>query len=590
MGYSEPSIVSDHPYAAARRLFREVLRGRAAQVWIVAALSAANGIAQGAAVALLVPLLGAAGVPIPDAGAVSRLDLLIRRAFSLVGQQPSLPAVLLVFVAVAWIQAAIERRELIETARVEQGVELELRHALYASLLRARWSFFTQRRGSDLAHAITRDADRAAVAVSYLLRALGQVISALVYLGFAFVISPMVTIAALSGGLVLTFALRRTFRQAYGTGVTLSETSTETLALVTQHVEAIKLVKSFGAEARTLAAFDDLADRSGQVAVEATRAHAGAHVASAAGSATLLGVLLFVALAWLKLPAAATLVLAFLFWRLIPRLMDVQHSLRDALHEIPGYEAVQNVLADAAAAQEAEAPRTVARPVIGLREALRFDAVDFAYAGGPLVLSGVDASIPAGRITVITGASGSGKTTLVDLALGLLRPTAGRIVLDGRPLSDALLDSWRNAVAYVPQESLFVHDTIRENLRWARPDATEDEMRAALHNAGADGFVDRLPRKLDTVVGDRGVRFSGGERQRLSLARALLRRPTLLVLDEPTSALDAESEARVLAVLAGLRGMVTTLMVTHRPAPLRQADVVYLMAAGRLRPQVSGAV
>ncbi len=583
--------MTDRPLASAWQLAHDVLRGRAARVWLVALLSTANGAAQGVTVVLLVPLLGAAGVAIPGGGAVGTIQRVVTRAFALAGLAPSLAAVLALFVIVAWLQAVVQRLDFVESERLEQDAERALRTSVYAALLHARWDFFTQRRSTDLAHALTRDADRAAVAVSHLLRGLGEAISAAVYLALALAVSVPATIAALFGGLLLAAALRPTLRAAHRTGVALSEVSAETLAVTTQHVEGIKLVKSFGAEERTLAAFDGLADRSARAAVDATRAYAGAHVATAAGSATLLAAVLFATLAWLHLPAAATLVLAFLFWRLLPRLMDVQRSLRDAVHEIPGYEAVRRVLVDAAAAREAP-PRVAesAAAPFALRDAVRFADVFFAHPGGADVLAGATARFPAGRFTVITGASGAGKTTIVDLVLGLLRPTAGRILLDGTPLADDRLEAWRASVAYVPQEPLFFHDSIRANLLWARPGATEPELLAALRQADAGGFVDRLPRGLDTVMGDRGVRFSGGERQRLSLARALLRRPTLLVLDEPTSALDAESEARVLAAVAALRGTTTTLMVTHRPAPLRQADVVYGLEGGRLLAQLSGAV
>ncbi|MDE3216507.1 MAG: ABC transporter ATP-binding protein, partial [Gemmatimonadota bacterium] len=375
--------MADRPLASARQLARDVLRGRAGRVWLVAVLSVVSGAAQGATVMLLVPLLGAAGVPIPGSGAVGAIQRGIAHAFALVGLAPSLPAVLAAFVAVAWLQAAVQRRELVESMRLEQDVERDLRTSLYAALLQARWEFFTARRSSDLAHVITRDADRAAVAVSFLLRGLGQAISAVVYLGFAVAVSVPATVAALLGGSLLATALRPTLRTAHRTGVALSETSAETLAMAMQHVESIKLVKSYGAEDRTLAAFDALAGRSARAAVDATRAHAGAHVATAAGSATLLAAVLLATLAWLHLPAAATLVLAFLFWRLLPRLTDVQHSLRDAFHELPGYEALQRVRTAAVTAREAAA-RPAAPPAApsALRDAVRFDGVRFAHPGG----------------------------------------------------------------------------------------------------------------------------------------------------------------------------------------------------------------
>lgn len=577
--------------ANAWRLARAVLEGRHWRVALVIGLSLVNGFAQGAAILLLVPMLRAAGVPV-SAGTVGRIDHVVSAAFQMFGLTATLPAVLIAFVAIAWLQASIERWEIVEGARIEQEVERELRTGLYAAMMAARWSYFTRHRASDLAHAITRDADRAAVAASYLLRAGGQVVSAVVYLAFALAISPMATVACICGGGVLALVFRGTFRAAYATGTALSDVSTDTLAMVSEHVDAIKLVKAFGAEQRTLAAFDVLADRSARAVVDATRTHAGAHVATAAGAATLLAAVVFVALHWLQLPVAATLVLVFLLWRLLPRLMDVQQSLRDAIHELPGYETVLRVRTECVAAREAApAGRGASTDVpIVLRDALRFDKLVFAYDGAPAVLRGVDASVPVAKVTAITGPSGAGKTTLADLVLGLLRPTSGRILLDEEQLTDAQVDAWRRAVAYVPQEPLLLHDSVAANLRWARPDATDDEMDRALWQADAGDFVRRLPNGLDTVVGDRGVRLSGGERQRVALARALLRCPTLLVLDEATSALDSESEARILHAIDALRGSTTVLLMTHRVAPLRHADVVYVLDGGVLRHQLSDAV
>jgi ATP-binding cassette subfamily C protein len=169
----------------------------------------------------------------------------------------------------------------------------------------------------------------------------------------------------------------------------------------------------------------------------------------------------------------------------------------------------------------------------------------------------------------------------VDLLLGLLTPQEGRILVDGTPLTPALIGAWRRQVGYVPQETLLFHATIRENLLWVRPDATDEEMSEALRLAAADGFVANLPRGLETVVGDRGVLLSGGERQRLSLARALLRRPRLLVLDEATSSLDSENEMRIQKAIDGLHTQVTMVIVAHRLSTIRSADFIYVLDHGR---------
>ncbi|HEY0832742.1 MAG TPA: ATP-binding cassette domain-containing protein, partial [Azospirillum sp.] len=220
-------------------------------------------------------------------------------------------------------------------------------------------------------------------------------------------------------------------------------------------------------------------------------------------------------------------------------------------------------------------------PAPPLTGALVFDSVTYRHrADGAPALDRVSLEIPAGRFTAVVGPSGAGKSTLADLVLGLVPPGEGRILVDGRPLDGAARRAWRRRVGYVPQDAFLFHDTIRANLLAA--DATDESLWAALEQVAAAGFVRRLPDGLDTVVGDRGARLSGGERQRLALARALLRRPDLLVLDESTSALDAESEARILEALERLRGQVTVVVVAHRLTTVRGADHVVVLDAGRV--------
>lgn len=194
----------------------------------------------------------------------------------------------------------------------------------------------------------------------------------------------------------------------------------------------------------------------------------------------------------------------------------------------------------------------------------------------------VSLDIPAGQTVAFVGSSGSGKSTMLNLVLGFVRPTSGRILLDGADMQDLDLRTVRRFVSVAPQESVLFEGTIRENIAYGLDDATDDRLRAALRDANAAEFVDTLPDGWNTVVGERGARLSGGQRQRLAIARALVRDPRILLLDEATSALDPESEDLVKEALNRLMAGRTTLVVAHRLSTVRQADRIVVLEHGRI--------
>ncbi|WP_292102910.1 ABC transporter ATP-binding protein [Mesorhizobium sp.] len=201
---------------------------------------------------------------------------------------------------------------------------------------------------------------------------------------------------------------------------------------------------------------------------------------------------------------------------------------------------------------------------------------------GKAVVSGITFGLPAGKVTALIGPSGSGKSTIADMLLGLLEPTQGKILADGVEIGPGNRRFWRDQVAYVPQDVFLLHDTIAANLRLAAPQASDAELWTALRSAHAADFVERLEERLDTVVGDRGIRLSGGERQRIALARALLRKPSLLILDEATSALDWQNQSLIAKSIDGLRGTMTILTIAHRPSMIAFADWVVAIENGHI--------
>jgi ATP-binding cassette, subfamily B, bacterial len=221
-----------------------------------------------------------------------------------------------------------------------------------------------------------------------------------------------------------------------------------------------------------------------------------------------------------------------------------------------------------------------------VRGEIRFERVGFRYPDGPRpALTDVDVTVPAGSSLALVGATGSGKSTLASLVARLNDPTTGRVLIDGVDVRDLALADLARIVGVVAQETYLLHGTIRENLRHARPDATDDEMVAAARRAQIDDVIAALPDGYDTVVGARGHRFSGGEKQRLAIARTRLRDPRVLVLDEATSALDNRTERAVQAALDEASRGRTTITIAHRLSTVRDADRIVVLDAGRIVEQ-----
>jgi len=226
--------------------------------------------------------------------------------------------------------------------------------------------------------------------------------------------------------------------------------------------------------------------------------------------------------------------------------------------------------------------RPEARPLAAVPQDVRFEAVEFGYQEGRSVLHDVSLEVRPGEMIAIVGETGGGKTTLLNLIMRFYDPWRGGVRVGGRDLREVTLESLRRAIALVPQEMALLSDSIRENIAYGRPDADEAAIEQAARLAEADAFIRNLPEGYEARVGERGVRLSAGQRQRIALARAILKDAPILLLDEPTSALDAETETRVMENFERLRDGRTVVLVAHRLSTIRRADRIYLLARGRI--------
>ncbi len=498
------------------------------------------------------------------------------------GIKPDLGSVLTLFVLLMLVRSWLARRRDLQLLALRLDYVDALRHSLEAALAAASWRFLVRLRHAEVMHVLYDQLMRINQGTYQLLQLLsGWGLGLASVIVAATVAPPWMWALVIPVGL-LGWALRKRLGAAGEMGARLNKGQLALMESSKDFLSGLKLVKAHAMEARHVA---DLQRRTGLLRDELMGF--AAHQSSTRGwfelgSAVLLAGLLYAAARWADTGLADLLLIVLVFSRLLPVLRDSQLQLQQLAHMMPAFASTQGWIARSQAA--AEAPSTGQHPRLVLRQSLHFESVTFRYLEGSTpAVSDLNLDLKAGTTTVLVGTSGSGKTTLADLALGLLAPSAGQVKIDGRALGgDAALGRWRHAVAYVAQDTYLMPVSIRDNLCWLSGKRPDEEIWQALVQAAAQEFVVALPGALDHKLGERGEGLSGGQRQRLALARALLCKPELLVLDEVTSQLDPDSEARVLAALAGLRGRMTVLSIAHRPAAMAQADRVITLEAGRV--------
>lgn len=525
---------------------------------------------------LLVLAIGGLGVDVSQ-GSPATLATTASSLLALVGLDRRIEVVLGAYAVVLVLQATLFRSLTILNLDIEYRFVAFLRTRLFDAIAHARWAVLAGSRGTALTHAMTTEVDRAGLATYQLLWVLTSalVMVAQVFLAMRVSVALTLLVFAAGGGLSLTLLPR--LRRARRAGESISEATGAIHSIAVEQVAGLKTIKSQATEAQSIELFGRGSDSVASAAIAAVRAQADARWLFECGGALILAGLLVAAINTLGATPAVLLVLVFLFARLMPRVSAMQQGLHQYVTTLPAIAAIEAVHAQCAQAREDLIDR---RPGPRVAREIAFDGVTFAYTPATPVIEQLTLRIPAGQTTALVGPSGGGKSTIADLLTGLLTPQSGAITVDGEPLQPQLF-AWRRAIGYVSQDSFFFHDTIRANLQLAAPEASSADFEVALHQAAAE-FVFALPDGLDTVVGDRALRLSGGERQRLALARALVRRPQLLILDEATSALDPPHERRVLDAIERLRGLLTILIITHRVWTLTGVDVIHVIESGRL--------
>ena len=543
------------------------------RVALILALMLTSALTEGIGLILLVPVLQSLDAGGAGAGGLGGLVPL--------GSQP-LGVLLAAFVALVALRALATGWHQYEAVRLTARVIDGLRTRALAALLHADWGHLAGMRQSHNRALLITSIDRVWIAVSQGMTTAAISLNLAILAGAALVLSWKVALAMLAVGtvtLALYGGLRRSARQL---GVRLGKAYELIHTRFEESLGGLRLFKSYGREGRALddarAAFAGMRRAEQAFVVQSAVARGALQV----GGAALLAAVVWFAIEQAGTPPVVLLPLVALCARALPQLQALQEAGQHFAHASPALDEVAALIADVESHAE---PADEGRAPPRLERSIRLEGVEFAFSEGRPALHGIDLEIRAGSTLALVGHSGAGKSTLADIVGGLLAPDKGRMLLDGEPLDAAARRAWRRQVAYMQQEAVLFAGTVRENLLWARPEASEAELERALERAAAR-FAFDLPGGIDCDLGESGRQLSGGERQRIALARALLRDPRLLILDEATSAIDAAAEREVAAAVEQLKDSLTILIIGHRGILTELADRQVVLEGGRI---VSGA-
>jgi ATP-binding cassette subfamily C protein len=547
---------------------------------LMLALMLAGSMLDGVGILLLVPMLESLN---QSSGAANPVIEGFRGFFGFFGLDFSLEGLLIIFFVLVVLRAVLTIVRARQNTQLQNNLVDKVRHRCYRALMQAKWRWLVAGRRSDHATALMSEVDQVSMGLFFGVQLIGTAVTMLAYLAAAFSLSWMACLISMATGLVIFFLLKGLRSQALHLGQRMAQAERAMMGNVQESLAGIKLAKILGAGESYLGRFEAhmqaIRDENLAFQINQTRATALYQVTGS----LLLACFLYLGIKVLAIPMATLLTLVFIFSRLLPMFSSTQQQYQYWLHALPSVERCYQLIEQAES--HAEPSGGSYAPIHRVEHSIELSCASIRYISRiEPALNDVSLTLKSRTTTAVMGESGAGKSTLADVLMGLLDLDAGQLCVDGHDISGPALLNWRNSVSYVPQDAFLFHDSIRRNLLWGDLQATDQELELALQRAAAE-FVFELPLGLDTVVGDGGILLSGGERQRIALARALLKKPALLILDEATSALDRGNETRIRKAIENLHGNLTVLIIGHRLPTLEHADHIVVMDKGRIKVQ-----
>jgi ATP-binding cassette, subfamily B, bacterial len=466
------------------------------------------------------------------------------------------------------------------TTSVGQWVMHDLRRVLYSHIQRLSLSFHDRKRTGDLISRVTSDIDAVQSFISTVL--LGILVNILTLVGMMLVMLYLnwaFTVIALLVAPALFFVVYHYTHRIKRASRAMRRQEGEVVNVLEEVLSSIRVVKAFAREDYEQQRFERESRESVERALEARNFKAKlppiVEVIVAAGTCLVLWYGARLVLAG-ELTSGELLVFLLYLGKMYKPMRELSKMTDTISKAQVGWERIREVLENETQVRDLPG----AKPAPRFKGEIEFDKVSFAYDGGPPVITELSLHIKPGQLAALVGPTGAGKTTIVSLLPRFYEANSGQIKIDGTDIRKYKQKSLREQISFVLQETLLFRATVAENIAYGKPNATREEIIRAAKLANADEFIDRMEDGYDTMIGERGVTLSGGQRQRITIARAIIRNSPILILDEPSAGLDAESEKLVFDALGNLMEGKTSIVIAHRLATVRSADVIFVIDGG----------
>ncbi len=550
--------------------FRMLLNFRPGKLFILFVLTLFLGAFSGFSIVLLIPLLQLL-TPSTE-GQPNQIVTIFNDLAEKAGIQLNLETILIIYVILLSVMALLQLWKSLLDASYQQTFIYQIRRRLFRKIIMADWALLNNKSKTNHLQVLSTEVPNMSTYFFFIMRVLTSFIMTASYIAWAILVSLKFTLFITFIGLVLFFLLRKFLFKAFHLGEGFVNSYNHLLKYIDDFWLTVKMAKVHSSENFYYKKFDSVSSTLLELEYQMQKNHVLPKFIYKISGILVLVLVVYIGYHFDLIPLTSFFILIILFSRIYPQFTSINSDINIIITNFASVKLVMQLDKDFPEPDIHSHESSISIP---LTKEINIKNLNFSFSGDKALFKNFNAIIPAFNLIGIIGQSGRGKTTLIDLIAGLQLPLSGEISVDGQLLDREILPKWRKGIGYLPQDSFFIDGSLRENLVWdSHRNISETEIRKVLEQVNGLHLVDRFKKGLDEEIVNYQFHFSGGERQRLALARVLLRQPKILLLDEATSSLDEDNEKQIMDLLAELKTEVTILFVTHRTSVLPWFDKI----------------